>query len=453
MPHHRLPDSKYKLGGSDVLMRALDYISSSGDGSGNTCHAALLLNGDENSDKIEGLVKSNAALKMLSQCRVKKSMPLSMPYWVIDKQSRLSLVWLKPQPEAKDLESFIMPVIDMGGELLRVSLCKLAAGKLVLLLSWQHTLLDAHGAELLLSELAGEKDLNIFPAETSKKKGGTKVPFIRQLASFRRVGSKLRQLAEGDGGSNTLAQPFAAGKKALNAPPQRIYLALSRIETEQLWEAASKMNADLFRSAFLLALSARSVSNYLRMQSSEANQFLVCVPHDQRKKGSLRQVAHNRLTVLFFRLLRSDLESGLQTSVSNIISQMEQLIKGDFPGDFSRFLLFCRRLPSALYAYILQSPMKQKAFASFCFSYTGKTSLPNAVGANDILDFKHYPPNIDPPGLSVVAFEHKNQLRLCLSFSRSLINSQEQRALKECFQAELHAALQKEEVILEGVHE
>ena len=292
------------------------------------------------------------------------------------------------------------PLDGSGGvRNLRLDLILLQGGGSTLLLTWNHLLFDGKGAELLVGYLM--EAMNGSPSIPQLSPPEPNLPIKVQLEKakpavdrfFNLIGNQYRCLAN---------PQTKAGKLRYRL------LHFSQEESEAIRQRAVDYSG-LFSVGFYLACAARAHRQVFLSRREDPTHYVSSIPVQVRKKGGRKDPFQNRVTVLFFSLMREDLES-LQTASQVAMVQFEELTRLDLGTSFSMILRLMRRLPSLFYMRFLGTQFSGN-ITSFFHSATGPfaVELDECCGTR-IIDAYHIPSVSAPPGSGLFFGESHGRL-------------------------------------------
>ena len=409
----RLPYSKrkYYLSGSDWLMGVLDAHLRRTSGTGS--HSTLVI---ELSDKLppsrlaERLERIYGAVPELAG-RIRRDLINLAPYWAPARNSQSPPVTCHEIGDETALHNTLTVRLNdpLSGRNQHLAFTVLhGATRNRLLLTFDHRLLDARGAETFL-ELLGERPPDGLTAALARIKR-TDSPHLcnwnAQFAAGREVQRRLMALSQQE------SQGFVPPFKSMPPGQSRLRFAhrtFSREAEAALAKQAERTGAGLLEMPFLLALTLIAL---LRASDVETARYLVPVPVDLRPRGRERErMLFNHLAFLFFgcEMHRADTP---ETVLSRILPEYFDQVAGDFPAKFADALLPTRIFPVALLQPLLALPA-QGRLASLAFAHVGD----GGTMAADILGVPiqrvwHLPRMPTPPGLGVFFSRWRGELHL-----------------------------------------
>jgi hypothetical protein len=380
----------FPLSGGDALMFLLDAPERGG---ANYCSAAVRLAAPLSIDELRREAERIPFLLWLAS--LERDPEHGGRWRSAGKKNIESLIAEKNIVEG-NLSDFAPEQLDHGDDLLRLTLSSCGEGSVVVL-SWHHSLLDAHGAELLLRLLSGDRSSRIILFRPPKSGDGSASAAGLAAEVFGRLGRK-------------------PGER-INLPEQkpregglcRRSFELSSQETAAVWQTCKKYRCELSRGAFLIGASALALRTILSAATDYEQSVIAALPSDTRRKGVLGPIFPNYLTVFLFRMCLSR-ASSLSAQTELLRLQTQQIVESGAHRKMKQLIEMLVDLRTSLAKSLLLYPA-DKGFASFVVSYTGESLVPDFFMGRRVIDFVHYPPNVIPPGLSVVFNEFRGRLR------------------------------------------
>ena len=397
------------LNGSDFFQALLDKHHRKVGLQGNVSRFTLDLEGQPDAKALEQRVNKDPYFCWLHQLRWKARWPFQLPVWKkINQPGRIKIkehqsetitglpdtLWqydIKPWKQTPYALDLVYRPNDSS----------------TLVFTWNHSLLDSRGAELLLRYLGGnledDKQLIFLPPEEAE------LPVKEQLDHTQKVKNFLF-----DGKETKTRLSLLMDSKKSKAANRYHLISFSEKETQQIDKNCKKYLARFGKSPVYLATAIRSFNQLLEAKGKKGDSFWVPIPQDQRRKGAWGPVLSNQVSFLFYRLFPEVL-SDMKATVDEISKQMIDQIRNRIPQSYKIMMAFSRRMPMWLYSYIVKSPTKG-AFASFFFSDTGNSldGFDHFAGI-PITDAVHYPPNAGYPGFTTVFMLFQNKLKVIVA--------------------------------------
>ena len=381
-------DSKFPktflLNGSDYFQVFLDRNHRKYGHLGNVSRLALYLDGIPNLSHIESKLNQNEFVKWMHGLSLSTSFLFQLPKWTY---SPTKIIVNQHEFHQDDITCcdvvFQRDINPKKNPPVQFDLIK-GENQTVFIMSWNHILMDARGAEIFLMNI--ELGLNVklfatdnFPVLDWK----TRLGEIKKVKDFLvprvKDGIQLMQ------------------REKIRKRNQYRVLTFSKEETVQLDSVADGYKIGLAKSMFYLAAVQAA---FRCVTDSDEKPAWVPVPQDQRRKGQIGPVMGNQVSYLFYQL--PDQDQTASDTITNLKEQMMDQMRAQMPKSYHIMMDSMRRFPAWLYSRLVASPTKG-ALASYVFSDTGNSlqGLFNFAECK-LLDAIHYPPNSTYPGLTVI---------------------------------------------------
>jgi hypothetical protein len=404
--NEQLPQ-RLPLNGSDYFQLFLDRHHRATGPLGNVSRFAVYLDKLPDPSALESHINGHPLLCWLHNLRLKTGWPFQLPRW---QQKQGPPVAIPLRLFMTDLSPRELPEIIWSTDLrakseapFRFDLVSYSSGQAALVFSWNHILMDARGAELLVRQLGlPNTDAQYFaPPEPP-------LPLMESLQHARKVKDFLL-----DG---TRIKPALLTGRPTRERNCFHIIDFTAAESRQVEANCQKYLARFGKSPVLLAATLRAYQHILDGTASAEQQFWVPIPQDQRRKGVAGPVIGNQVSYLFYRL-RSPHLGGLQTAVDEISAQMVSQMRAGIPKSYHIMMELVRRMPLGLYSYITKSPT-QGMLASLFFSDTGHTldDFTDFAGCA-VTDAIHYPPSAGIPGFTTIFMSVQNRLRAVIGYT------------------------------------
>lgn len=407
----QLPDV-LPLNGSDFFQVLLDKHHRTVGLQGNVSRFALDLAGHPDIEALEEYINHDAYFQWLHQLRWKRRWPFQLPVWKKKGAAARIKIGVHQSDEAKALPKALWQydIKPFSQAPYALDVVLRANGTSTLVFTWNHSLMDSRGAELLMrylgDNLGEDKQLIFLPPDEPE------LPVKEQLEHTQKVKGFLF-----DGKETKVRLSLLLDQKRKAANHYHL-ISFSEEETQQIDENCKKYLVRFGKSPVFLATAIRSFNQLLEAKGKKGDSFWVPIPQDQRKKGAWGPVLANQVSFLFYRLF-PDVLTDMKSTVDEISKQMIDQIRNRIPQSYKIMMAFSRRMPMWLYSYIVKSPTKG-AFASFFFSDTGNSldGFDHFAGI-PITDAVHYPPNAGYPGFTVVFMLFQNKLKVVVAHTEA----------------------------------
>lgn len=431
-----MPVQEIELSGSDYFLFAMARIARAAGGADSPCRLLVRLDGEIELSALHNTLNRSPVLNWMTGAQRTRKLPFTVPSW----QSNNNGKALKIGEDSDTWQclddncSLLHYERSMDSSTLHPPLT-FAIGQtehppITCILNWHHTLMDAHGAELLLQHLGRDEQLDnpdrLLQAD-GQVQGSRLDPgngFFKRLAYARK---SVLYITE------TSRSPIAKLKQV--SPPdnpvdQYFLVRFTRVETEEIQKHCESMGLSHSRSLFFLGATVRALHSIQVRRGDEPAPYLVPVPMNLRKKGASGPAFSNNVSFLFFRIAPEELQSFTKT-LDVLRKQLREQVAEELPYSYLEMMNLLRRLPLPMYAKLLSGPTRGQ-IASFFFSFTGDCCPDmNTFLGVPVREIIHLAPATTIPGLSVVFMRHSNSLKAVLSLRDSLLSKDELRSFEE----------------------
>ena len=430
----RLAAGDYFMHGQDRRMRRIGLP-------GNVCCAVHRLGNGLDVELLRQRIAASPILDWLARVRIIRPVPLLPPLWRTVAQPR-NIFFEHTEPNASGDGLWQLPPVVAKRELhaargpaLAFDLVRHADGINRLFLSWNHTLLDARGIDLILNHLNA---------------GGTAngVPTVQNLINPKQLGWDLSgwwpnaKMARGsvewlhESGREPIFSLLPEGLPGRSRTNHYRFVSFSRDDTLRIAERCQLLNAGFRRSHFYLAATLRALHAVALGRGNKTGAYLVPAPHDTRRRGANGPVFSNHLSILFYRI-EPDQCGKLSDILGELGRQMTNQIRDRFPESCMAALDMFKPLPLGFYVNHLGKPTRGK-FATFSFSDSGESCAGmTELWGGRILDVHHLVPTWRPPGLTVVFLTFSGRLSALLSWVDDCLSPSEVDAMERGVRAAL----------------
>lgn len=392
---------KTPLTGLDHFFLALEKHNRKSKAAGNTCKYFLELDGALEKEELASKLSNHTLSNQLSAIRLKKKSIIKGSYWVAEEESQIEIRELETE------EKFHQEVLEFNIELemkkpyLCFYLLKRTDNSTTLVLCWHHLLMDGYGAALYLASLNGHEGVKLL-GNTVKKYSFSEA---RQARFF------VRKTSE-----PTLTSVYS-GKQTTEPAPGILKIEFSEEESEIIAQNAIQSGAVFGQSTFYLATCGIAVKQIIEEEGKTVNDFWIPVPQDQRKKNAKGPVLSNHLSMLFFRLRKTNMQKGREILTGDLTNQMKNQMRDRIPEKYNSLMHYLRVLPKSTYYKLIKGP-HGGALSSFLFTVAPEhpKQLDTFFG-RQVTDAMNTPPVTYPPGLTFAFAKYKTKTRIFVVYS------------------------------------
>lgn len=404
---------KPHLNGSDYLMLGFDHELRRAGFAGNSCQIVLELAGEV---QVNGLRRRLEAV--FGQHAILRSRPGGMfwPAWKL-RSGRAESPEIRVHEDESGIcqRLFNEPLATKRGELMRFDLVKRPGNRMTLVFTWAHALMDAPGAEYFLAAVGDES----LPLSDSKDTRSRRAP-----ATLReRCKLAWKYLHHLDGYCR--AAPRSPGVRRQDAAVMRYRIELfSAEETARARQNGAGHCGPLGDSQFHAAVAALELHRLHQRLGCASPSYVLPVPVGLRPKGTADPVFSNQVAMLMLQFLPEQLDN-LTTAVATLKKQMSDMVRegmldsGVILSDLFRFL------PLPVYMAVL----KQGLRGEICSVFYGDTGPVNPLLTKfmgvEVADFAHVAAVTPTPGIGVVFYYFRGELRVTVLHSAQVLDERE----------------------------
>lgn len=416
-----LPDS-IPLNGADYFCLQLDRLMWQASGKRNVCTLVVTLAERLTLADLQQHLGQRPAYQWLCRLRLRAGLPFSLAKWVYVAKAELPTISEHHLADSDTLpDGLLSAALDIKSQApFKIDLLQLGEAESVLVFTWHHVLMDAHGGELFIRYLGMPAAVNppswLAPEEP-------KLP----LKIRGKIASDMKQFLY-----DTSSLPLLSLYKENLSKPQARYRVLSFTseQTQTINGQARQLDAGFLASAFYLAASTYAVAQIQKQRGLLDGDVLAPVPLDRRKRGAPGAILGNQVSFLFYRLPNAILED-VPAMTAELITQMKALMRAESPQHYTIMMDFLRRMPGFLYRRLLKAPTKG-LMASFFYSDTGDSLQDfTALFGQSVKNAIHYPPNMYPPGMTFIFSRCQGALQITLAYMQANLTELEAEQLLE----------------------
>lgn len=408
------------LNGADCFLLQLDRMMRRTSDRHNVCTFVVSLDKALALETLDQCLQKNSQYQWVTRLRLHQGLPFALARWTFDKT--LSLPQIK-QYQLADGESipehYLATEVDIRNESpFKIDLLQTTAAGSIIVFTWHHVLMDAHGGESFVRSLGlGQliKPNELLNNESADLPLKDRAHIAQEMKKFLSDASQLPLFS--------LYKKPNWLKKSQATLHYRV-ISFTEQQTQQMTNVAREQGAGFLLSAFYLAATTGSVASIQQQRGTQEGDVLVPVPLDRRKRGEDYPLIRNQVTFLFYRIPQK-IVSDIKPCTAELIDQMKTLMRTDNPKHYLIMMDFLRRIPSMLYRIMLKNPTKG-LMASFFYSDTGES----LQGFDRFLNCSvkgavHYPPVMHPPGITFVYSRFKGALQITLGYMEDVVSEEE----------------------------
>ncbi len=434
---------KRYLTGIDWTINVLDSITRKVSGHGNSSQVVLCLNSPPDIERLKRLLMDSFQHFPLLRGSIKRAWNLC-PYWRPGERGSFFepplTVHEKPESDFAEALSLLVqqlqkPFANTGAHL-HFNVIKYRDNQTLLGMHFDHRVLDAYGAELLLDILGR----GMTPADLTQNN----LPDLTEPSHLNRWPRRFIAGREINRLQVSLSKPAVA---SLPAPPKSELPVSTRIELltfppdigRAIRLQAEKESGPLMLIPALLARVLQPLHSIFSQRGEARGNYVIPVSINQRlPHESWRKLFFNHLSFIFFCLTAEELEGDADIT-EKIRQQLYEQMKRRIPENIYHASMLTRIAPLALMRRLAKIPLGGKVATCYfaCLKESGlgcRQFLGSQV--NNLFHTPHVP---IPPGLGVFLNFFDGKLNLTLSHAAGILSEDEVSLLKN----ELYSRLEK----------
>ena len=309
---------------------------------------------------------------------------------------------------------FNEPLDVRGGELVRFDLVERTV-----MFTWSHALMDAKSAEYFLAlvgsgQAAGPDAGHDWYAERAVRAGGLRA----------RGRQAWRELDRLEAFKRALPVSLATHRRPKAGAMRYQVVALSMEETARVRVQALAMCGLLGDTNYHLAAALVELDRLHQRCGCASASYVVPVPVGLRPKGTRAPLFSNQITMILHQFFPEQLAS-MTPAVSAVKARHADCARGDFINAGITLAQLFRRLPLSVYMWIVKNELRGEICSLF-FGDTGVVEplLDSFMGAR-IESLAHVPAVTVPPGVGVVFYRFREQLRFTVVHAEGVLSEAE----------------------------
>jgi hypothetical protein len=405
--------NKLPLNGSDQLMRGFDYEMRRHGFAGNHCQIILELAGKISPEVLQ---KRIAALQKEFPMLNARIGGLFKPKWKIPKAAKKEIPVRVHRDEANLRQKLFNEPLGMNhGELMRFDFIERDDGRMDLIFTWAHTLMDATAAEHFLTAVSDEK---IILPKTNPQPAGAPAKWPERLELMKKSVAQLDKFCEN--------QPRSLKNRHANAPRELSYRVekFSVGETARIRANGSRLCGILGDAQFHAAVCALELHRLHQKLGSATKSYILPMPVGLRPKGRIEPLFSNQIDMLMLQFLPEQLDS-VEKTVAALKAQTAQALRENSIGYGRKLSELFSFLPLPVYMAVLKHGLK----GEICSLFFGDTAavnprLENFLGAT-VENFTHAAAVTPAPGLGVIFYYFRGELRVTVVHAKTVLTETE----------------------------
>ena len=401
------------LNGSDQLMRSFDYELRRHGFAGNQCQIILELAGQIS---VERLKERLAALQGEFPIMNARPAKLFRPRWKIPVAAKLEIP-VRVHQAAPELRGqlFNEALHVNHGELMRFDLIQREGGRVDLIFTWTHRLMDATAAE---NFLAAVSDANHKLPTARPQPPGAPAKWPERLDLMKKSVEQLDKFCEEQ--PRALKQRYAEASRELEYRVEKF----SAEETARIRADGAKLCGVLGDAQSHAVAAVMELHRLHGKIGAATKSYILPMPVGLRAKGHLEPVFSNQVDMLMIQFLPGDLESAGKAVATMKAQAMQGLREGSISYGRKLAELFSF-LPLPVFMLVLKHGLK----GEICSLFFGDTAnvnpkLEEFLGVR-VEDFTHVAAVTPSPGLGVIFYYFRGRLRMSVVHAKTVLTEAE----------------------------
>jgi hypothetical protein len=408
-----------QLNGSDYLMLGFDRELRRCGYAGNACQIVLHLAGRVSPETLTARLRALWTQHPLVSCRPGG---FFTPRWKPCYAARPPAVSMHRRAPGMVERILNQPLATHRGELMRLDLIEREDGRMDLVFTWSHALMDGVGGEAFLACL-GSIDFRPPAAPVSARTtiAASTIGQVPLRERARRAWKYLHYLDQfRHAQPRTLNNRLRHERPALNCRVERFSLE----ETRRAREHGVRLCGVLGNGQFHAAVATVELHQLHQRLGRLSPSYVLPVPVSLRRKGTVEPVFGNQVTLLMFQFLPEQLAT-VASAITSLKAQTTQVMRLGLVESGCMLSGMFRFLPLPLYMGILKRGMG----GEICSLFFGDTSTVNPglecfLGV-PVSDFAHVAAVTPSPGLGVIFYYFRGELRVTVVHSSHSLSTDE----------------------------
>ena len=389
------------LNGCDYLMLGFDHEMRRHGYAGNSCQIELQLDSAISPDALRKRIS-----ELINRHPLLRARPGGWfnPKWKLPRaETSVPSVWLhREQPGLRETLCDT-PLNLKRGELFRFDLVEHDSGRMNVVFSWAHTLMDANSAEHFVA-LVGRDDVPlpaIEPPVSSRPK--------KTLGeNFKLAQKMILQLDE-----FCKAPPRTVGVRFLNAARVQRFIVekFSVEETARVRANGVKLCGALSGAQFHAASAMVELHQLHQRVGCVSPGYVLPVPVSLRAKGTVEPLFCNQVTMMMTHFLPEHLASTSQ-AVAALKPQIARALRDGLIESGVAIAEISRYIPLTPYMFIMKHALRGEVCSFFYGDTAAVTPLLTTFCGANVRDFTHVGATTPSPGIGAIFYSFRGEMRV-----------------------------------------
>jgi len=418
--------AKTSLNGCDYLMLAFDREMRRHGFMGNACQIDLMLE-----QAIDPVALRQRISALVSRHPILRARPGGcwFPKWKLPNAN-------SPMPQVREYqhasglrERLCDQTLNFkAGELFRFDLISHGTGRMDVVFTWAHTLMDANSAEHFVA-LVGREDIPLPALEPRPPVQAAKT-YRQKLKQARKSVVQLDDFLK--------ARPNTVGVRFPNAPKvQRFRVErFSAEESARVRANGTKLCGALAGAQFHAASTIIELHKLQDRIGKPSASYVLPVPVSLRAKGSVEPLFCNQVTMMMTQFLPAHLND-TTSAIAALKAQIAQAMRGGLIEAGVAIADVSRILPLPVYLALLKSGLRGEICSFFYGDVASVTPLITTFCGVKVLDFVHVGATTPSPGIGAIFYSFQGELRITVFYLETHFSAAEAESFAERLRARL----------------
>ena len=394
-----------QLNGSDYLMLAFDYELRRHGFAGNSCQILLELGSAVSADAL----KERLAF-LTGRHPILRARPggIWMPKWK-SAGRRPAGPQVRVHRHHPGLRQQLAdePLAMKRGELIRFDLIEHPGGRMDVLFTWAHTLMDANSAEHFLA-VVGRADVPL-PAVAPVGPPRKKKPLAERFKLAWKCIHQLDQFCQ--------AAPRSVGVRHPGVPARQKFRVekFTAEETALIRAGSTRLCGPLGAAQFHASAAMVELHQLHQRLGCASPSYVLPVPVGQRPKGSVEPLFSNQMTMLMTQFLPEQLGS-TASAVATLKSQTAAALRAGLIECSVVLADLFRFLPLRVYMAMVKQGLRGEVCSLYYGDNGAVTPLLTTFLGVTIEDFVHIGATTPSPGIGLIFFYFRGLMRVTVFY-------------------------------------
>jgi hypothetical protein len=401
------------LNGCDYLMLGFDYELRRRGFAGNSCQIVLELK-----SAISLALLQERLRALTTQYPLLNARPggLFLPRWKLPARAEEPRVRVHRDDTGRCSSIVNEPLAAKRGELARFDLIEHDNGKMTLVFTWAHALMDAVGAEHFLAAIGHPEVLQPLRGPSVAAHPKSSLPARCKLAWKNLY--QLDKFCE--------APPRSLGFRNNGAPPrlQHRVETFSAEETARIRANGVRLCGILGDAQYHATVSVLELHRLHQRLGCASASYVLPMPVGLRPKGNAVPLFSNQVAMLMIQFLRPHLDT-IEHAVAALKTQTQEAMRNGLLESGVMLSELFRFLPLPIYMAIV----KQGLRGEICSIFYGDTASVNPLLTNflaaEVEGFAHIAAVTPSPGVGVIFYYFRGNLRVTVLSLAPVLNEAE----------------------------